>query len=90
MLSRKCFDAIEKQFKGLIAGHEADIHAAYLNKEEDEKLSIRLGISLYPHKERFQVTVVETTLAFTKEKVRDSLMEEVDEKQNKLPLGEKS
>jgi len=47
-------------------------------------------MSLYPHKERFGVMVVETTLAFTKEKVKDSLMDEVDEKQNKPPLGEKT
>jgi len=90
MLSGKIFDVIEKQFKDLIAGHEAEIRQAYLNREEDEKLSIRLGISLCPHKERFQVTVVETTLAFTKEKVKDSLVDEVDENQEKLPLGEKT
>jgi len=90
MLSGKCFDAIEKQFKSLLAGHEAEIREAYTNREEDEKLFIRLGMSLYPHKERFGVMVVETTLAFTKEKVKDSLMDEVDEKQNKPPLGEKT
>jgi len=90
MLSGKIFDVIEKQLKGLIANHETGIREAYTNREEDEKLSIRLGISLYPHKERFEVTVVETTLAFTSQKVRDSVMDEVDEKQGKLPLEGKS
>lgn len=86
MLSGIVFQTIERQFKDLIATNEAQIKQAYINNNDE--LSLRVGISLGPHKEKDWLTLVETTLNFVSEKVKASRVDAIDEKQQKLFKGD--
>ena len=91
MLSGIIFQTIERQFKDLIASNEAQIKQAYINNNDE--LSLRVGISIGPDKERNWLTLVETTLNFVTEKVKASRVDAIDEKQQSLfkaaaPLAE--
>ena len=86
MLSGIVFQTIERQFKDLITSNEAQIKQAYINNKDE--VSLRVGISIGPDKERNWLTLVETTLNFVSEKVKASRVDAIDEKQQKLFKGE--
>jgi len=82
MLSGIVFRTIERQFKDLIASNEAQIKQAYINNNDE--LSLRVGVSIGPDKERSWLTLVETTLTFVSEKVKASRVDAIDDKQQSL------
>ena len=81
-------DSISEKVKGLLKDHQAEISQAYLKCDEGEALTISISNKL-KGSDKTAGILVETSISFVTEKVKDSVKYVVNENQPEIKFPEK-
>lgn len=80
----KGFDLIGE----LYDDNQEGIREAWKNAAQDETVTVSLSIKFSPNKKNFDVVDIDASIAYVKEKVKQTATAEVNEMQEELPFGE--